>query len=356
MSKEAKIGLAIVLLAVLVSVVLVGRTLSKKDKESASAAGSPTAAGPADYPSSSTPSSPSYPTGAEDPFAAKPAAPDGFGVGGGSSMDQLVSGAGTSSAAPAGSTGKGPEGLSPSPSSSSLPATSAPPSSSPPISTPSGAAAGPSKSSGTGEGLGLDALAAEKTHVVRKSDTLPALATKYYGSASSKKTALIAKANPGVDFKKPLVAGTALVIPPAPAKTAAPTATASAGKTADVVAASKKSGADTDILAVTGKPLAEAPAASRKEAPAAAAPAGRTHKVAGGENLSILADRYLGSASRYPEIIDANPGMTKESILKVGQKIVIPDYRNKPASKAAAKTGEHEEFYRPSPGGPDLVR
>jgi nucleoid-associated protein YgaU len=161
-------------------------------------------------------------------------------------------------------------------------------------------------------GSGTDAAGAGKIHVVRKGEALPALARKYYGNA--KKTAPIVKANPDVDFRKSLAAGTRLVIPEAPQAGAAPTTLASAGKKPDA----GKSGPAT-LSSTTANPAE--PAA----APPAAKPAGRTHVVQPGETLWSIADHYLGSGPRFTEIVEANPGMTRDSALKAGQKIAIPD-------------------------------
>jgi chromosome segregation ATPase len=58
-------------------------------------------------------------------------------------------------------------------------------------------------------------------------------------------------------------------------------------------------------------------------APAAAAP--RTHTVASGETLSTIAKRYYGSASRWPELLEANkPALRDPAALRVGMKIKIP--------------------------------
>jgi nucleoid-associated protein YgaU len=46
-----------------------------------------------------------------------------------------------------------------------------------------------------------------------------------------------------------------------------------------------------------------------------------------GETLWSLADHYLGSGSRWTEIVAANPGMTRDAALKAGQRIAIPDAR-----------------------------
>ena len=259
MSSEAKIGLAIVLAAVLVSVVLIGRNVSR-DK-AAGASGQPVAAASIKPVYEGAP-----PAGTQESSAS------GTFVVGGDSMGKL-----TESAAP--------EGLPGTPGTSGTPAPVATPAPTvtpvpvvpaiPAVETPKAPAA-------------EVAAPAGKTHTVaRKGETLQEIARKYYGSGSRSRTELIAKANPAVDFRKPLAAGTTLAIPEAPAK-AEP-----APKTAD--------------------------------APKTAPASGRIHRIESGETLSVLADRYLGAASRYPEIVAANPGMTKDSVLKVGQKIVIPD-------------------------------
>jgi nucleoid-associated protein YgaU len=66
-------------------------------------------------------------------------------------------------------------------------------------------------------------------------------------------------------------------------------------------------------------------------APAPVAEA-KVHVVKSGEYLSDIAQQYLGSAKRWPELIKANPGLNP-SALKVGQKVNIPAAAS-PASDA----------------------
>ena len=50
-----------------------------------------------------------------------------------------------------------------------------------------------------------------------------------------------------------------------------------------------------------------------------------THTVASGDTLGKIAKRYLGDASRYPEIFEANRGqLSSPDAISVGQKLVIP--------------------------------
>jgi nucleoid-associated protein YgaU len=52
------------------------------------------------------------------------------------------------------------------------------------------------------------------------------------------------------------------------------------------------------------------------------------HTVAAGETLSKLAKQYLGDASRYMELFNANKGtLTDPNMIKVGQQLTIPPPR-----------------------------
>jgi nucleoid-associated protein YgaU len=52
------------------------------------------------------------------------------------------------------------------------------------------------------------------------------------------------------------------------------------------------------------------------------------HTVSAGETLSKLAKQYLGDASRYMELFNANKGtLSDPNMIKVGQKLAIPPPR-----------------------------
>jgi nucleoid-associated protein YgaU len=52
------------------------------------------------------------------------------------------------------------------------------------------------------------------------------------------------------------------------------------------------------------------------------------HTVAAGDTLSKLAKHYLGDASRYMELFNANKGtLTDPNMIKVGQQLMIPQPR-----------------------------
>lgn len=64
-------------------------------------------------------------------------------------------------------------------------------------------------------------------------------------------------------------------------------------------------------------------------------PAPRTHTIAPGDTLSELSQRYLGAAARWPEIVEANPGIEPNRLL-VGNEIVIPGEGPLPSAPAGA--------------------
>lgn len=51
----------------------------------------------------------------------------------------------------------------------------------------------------------------------------------------------------------------------------------------------------------------------------------RIHAVAPGETLSALALRFHGEAERYP-LIAAASGVADSNLIKVGQRLLFPDY------------------------------
>ncbi|RMH02402.1 MAG: LysM domain-containing protein [Planctomycetota bacterium] len=64
----------------------------------------------------------------------------------------------------------------------------------------------------------------------------------------------------------------------------------------------------------------------RRQAAAAAPPPGvRTHVVATGDSLWSIAARYYGDGSQYERILAANPGLSKDSVLRIGDRIVVPE-------------------------------
>ena len=52
----------------------------------------------------------------------------------------------------------------------------------------------------------------------------------------------------------------------------------------------------------------------------------RIHSVVSGDNLSAIAQRYYGDASKWRQIYAANVGVIgpNENLLRVGQQLVIP--------------------------------
>ncbi|MDX2185593.1 MAG: LysM peptidoglycan-binding domain-containing protein [Opitutaceae bacterium] len=53
------------------------------------------------------------------------------------------------------------------------------------------------------------------------------------------------------------------------------------------------------------------------------APVARTHQIVPGDTLSRIAKRYLGNAERWPELLDANPGLDPAR-LSIGETITLP--------------------------------
>lgn len=76
--------------------------------------------------------------------------------------------------------------------------------------------------------------------------------------------------------------------------------------------------------------------------PPAEAGAARTHKVASGENLSAIAEKYYGDPNLFSLIQDANPAVDSRR-LAVGQVLQIPD-------RAAAELEKASTVSTPAPG------
>jgi len=49
------------------------------------------------------------------------------------------------------------------------------------------------------------------------------------------------------------------------------------------------------------------------------------YTVQRGDTLGTIAAKYLGSASKYKDIVAANPQITNPNLIEVGQRIVIPE-------------------------------
>ena len=77
----------------------------------------------------------------------------------------------------------------------------------------------------------------------------------------------------------------------------------------------------------------------------------RTHIVAPGEVLSVIAQRELGSARRWREIVDFNPGLDPDR-LKVGTVLALPE--GPPVSTGTSLVAR--ATVRPTASGPARVR
>lgn len=71
------------------------------------------------------------------------------------------------------------------------------------------------------------------------------------------------------------------------------------------------------------------------------------HKLASGETLSLLAQKYLGKASRWPAIVKANPDLDPNR-LRVGAEIVIPDRGALDAELVSARARAPRSEVRPA--------
>ncbi len=81
------------------------------------------------------------------------------------------------------------------------------------------------------------------------------------------------------------------------------------------------------IIGLSGVVLAAEPSAltvgAPKTEPALATPAAKLYLVQKGDTLYGIAQKHLGAGKRWPELIQANPGLTDKN-LKPGQTIRIP--------------------------------
>jgi nucleoid-associated protein YgaU len=142
-----------------------------------------------------------------------------------------------------------------------------------------------------------------RTYVVKEGDTLGAIASRELGSTS--RWPEIQELNGSLDPAK-LRAGTKLVLP--------------AGKS----------------VASTGKRETPAPAK-----PAAPKSGGSSYVVKSGDSLTRIAANELGSAQRWTEIRDLNPGIDPKKLV-VGAKLALP--RGAAASTTLASAGTQERI------------
>jgi nucleoid-associated protein YgaU len=160
----------------------------------------------------------------------------------------------------------------------------------------------------------------ERTHVVKKNDSLAILAEQYYGS--QRYTAFLAKANPQVDPSR-LKIGTKLRIPPLSATLAGTTKPAEPGAKADQAKA--------------------APSAL----PTATKPAESFYTVKAGDSFYSIARSIYGNGERWRELHQLNKDICPEPQgLRVGMKLRLASARGEgkattqesPRPKAKAKS------------------
>lgn len=133
-----------------------------------------------------------------------------------------------------------------------------------------------------GRGMTTPPAPRERTHVVRRGETLSGIAKRFYGDAGRWKR--IANANPGIDADR-LRTGATLRIP----------------AEADTVGPARRTAA--------------------REVPAAA-PDTRNYTVRSGDSLARIARRQLGKESRWREIVRLN-GLPNEVVVP-GQVLTLP--------------------------------
>ena len=129
-----------------------------------------------------------------------------------------------------------------------------------------------------------------REHTVAPGETLNLIAQRYFGSASAWKR--IADANPNVNPDR-LSIGTKLRIPV---------------EGAQVKAAART---QTPVEASVVPAAAPAPATPEK------------YRIETGDTLCRIAEKFLGNANRYREIVEINPGLEPDRLF-VGQEIRIP--------------------------------
>jgi nucleoid-associated protein YgaU len=131
------------------------------------------------------------------------------------------------------------------------------------------------------------------SYTVQEGDSAWKLSKRFYGSGVHWKR--IVTANPGVNFDR-LRVGTQITVP------------ASSGAESAVTAA------DTGRTRIAPLSAAVTPEASGGV---------RIHKIRSGDSFYRLAEEYLGSGMRYGEIAELNPGVDPAK-LRIGQEIKIP--------------------------------
>jgi len=170
-------------------------------------------------------------------------------------------------------------------------------------------------------------------YTVAKGDTGASIAKKLLGKATA--WSKIVEVNPGLDARK-LKIGQKIKVPAAATALTAPTPSP-AIQTPSVPG---PQGPTTD-------PFAKAPVEPRTADPLPApAPAAetKTYTVQPGDTLSDIARRELGSASRWREIVAANPQLRNSEVVRTGMKLTIPA-----KSAAVAKSSAAVDVVKPAP-------
>jgi nucleoid-associated protein YgaU len=137
-------------------------------------------------------------------------------------------------------------------------------------------------------------------HTVQRGESFATISRKYFGT--SRHAEAIARANPFVSPTKLVPGRTVLKIPDDPE---------------NIQGKIVRGPSD-------GEP--GRPAGNAGQDSSAGSGSSRTHVVREGENLGSIARRYLGSANRWKDILDANKDkLSRPERLKVGMELVIPE-------------------------------